>query len=86
MKLYEILKTEIGSNAEIGRRFPAKGKPRTGQAVGKWRSQGVPEDIALLCHLSSCIPYTYNPADYGRKLKMHCHYCAKPWVHCLLSL
>ncbi|WP_342230005.1 hypothetical protein [Yersinia enterocolitica] len=66
MKLYEILKTEIGSNAEIGRRFPAKGKPRTGQAVGKWHSQGVPEDIALLCHLSSCIPYTYNPADYGR--------------------
>lgn len=66
MRLYEILKEQIGSNAEIGRLFPSKGKARTGQAVGKWRAQGVPEDIALLCHLSPKIPYTYNPADYGR--------------------
>ncbi|CAI1012063.1 hypothetical protein [Serratia fonticola] len=66
MQLYEILKQQIGSNAEIGRRFPSKGKARTGQAVGKWKAQGVPEDIALLCHISSVIPYTYNPADYGR--------------------
>ncbi|CQI92245.1 hypothetical protein [Yersinia frederiksenii] len=63
MKLYEILKTEIGSNAEIGRRFPAKGKPRTGQAVGKWRSQGVPEDNGDNIDQGSNVTDCWNTED-----------------------
>lgn len=38
----------------------------TDVAVRQWRRRGIPEHIALLCHLSPDIPYMYNPADYGR--------------------
>ncbi|ECM3181871.1 hypothetical protein QB94_16770 [Salmonella enterica subsp. enterica serovar Newport] len=68
MGLYEFLKATYGSNAAIGRRFPRKGKPRSGQAVGKWAKRGVPEDVAILCHLDVNIPYnhpdlTQNPQN-----------------------
>lgn len=59
MELYKILRTTYGSNAAIGRRFPRKGKPRSGQAVGKWDKRGVPEEVAILCHLDAEIPYTH---------------------------
>lgn len=65
MDLYEILKNIFGSNVEIGRHFPRKGRARTGQAVGKWKKQGVPEDVAILCHLDPAIPYQHPPLTNG---------------------
>lgn len=59
MALYEVLKKIFGSNVEIGRHFPRKGRARSGQAVGKWKERGVPEDVAILCHLNPSIPYTH---------------------------
>lgn len=59
MNLYKTLLAVYDSNAAIGRRFPRKGKPRSGQAVGKWKTRGVPEDVAILCHLDPNIPYTH---------------------------
>lgn len=59
MTLYELLKNAFGSNASIGRRFPRRGKPRSSQAVGKWKIRGVPEDVAILCHLDKAIPYQH---------------------------
>lgn len=59
MALYEVLKDRFGSNAAIGRRFPRRGKPRSSQAVGKWKNSGVPEDVAILCHLDKTIPYQH---------------------------
>lgn len=59
MELYKILKNTFGSNVEIGRHFPRKGKARSGQAVGKWKIRGTPEDVAILCHLDPNIPYTH---------------------------
>lgn len=59
MTLYEILKIQFKTNAAIGRRFPKKGKPRGSQGVGKWKTRGVPEDVAILCHLDPSIPYTH---------------------------
>ncbi|MEC6796809.1 hypothetical protein VXS03_07100 [Photobacterium sp. S4TG1] len=34
-------------------------------AVVKWKKNGPPLHIALLCHLSEDIPYIFNPSDYG---------------------
>ena len=59
MTLYEILKAEFKTNAAIGRRFPKRGKPRGSQGVGKWKTRGVPEDVAILCHLDPKIPYQH---------------------------
>ena len=59
MDLYEILKNMFGSNVEIGRYFPRRGRTRTGHAVGKWKTRGVPEDVAILCHLDPKIPYQH---------------------------
>lgn len=59
MNLYKTLLVVYGSNAAIGRRFPRRGKPRSGQAVGKWAKRGVPEDVAILCHLDAEIPYCH---------------------------
>ncbi|HFW4797475.1 TPA: hypothetical protein ACIBS5_002866 [Salmonella enterica subsp. diarizonae serovar 60-67:z35:-] len=64
MDLYDILKKHFRTNAAIGRYFPKKGKPRSSQAVGKWRNRGVPDDVAILCHLDSKIPYTYPDFPY----------------------
>ncbi|CQI96041.1 hypothetical protein B4900_11455 [Yersinia rohdei] len=36
------------------------------EAIKTYRKRGLPEKVALLCHMSTDIPYTYNPADYGR--------------------
>ncbi|HDL6956636.1 TPA: hypothetical protein PXR55_003062 [Yersinia enterocolitica] len=36
------------------------------EAIKTYRKRGLPEKVALLCHMSIDIPYTYNPADYGR--------------------
>ncbi|HHL2713120.1 TPA: hypothetical protein ACQ39K_004772 [Yersinia enterocolitica] len=60
MSLYLILKEKFKTNSAIGRRFPKKGKPRSSQGVGKWKVRGVPEDVAILCHLDSSIPYTHD--------------------------
>lgn len=59
MTLYEILKAQFKTNAAIGRRFPKKGKARGSQGVGKWKTRGVPEDVAILCHLDPSIPYIH---------------------------
>lgn len=59
MSLYEILKNQYKTNAAIGNRFPRRGKPRSSQAVGKWKIRGVPEDVAILCHLDKSIPYQH---------------------------
>ncbi len=59
MTLFEILKRQFKTNTAIGKRFPRKGKPRSSQAVGKWAMRGVPEDVAILCHLDSTIPYSH---------------------------
>ncbi|WP_315707571.1 hypothetical protein [Brenneria uluponensis] len=36
------------------------------EAIKTYRKRGLPEKVALLCHISTDIPYIYNPADYGR--------------------
>lgn len=59
MNLYDILKKHFRTNAAIGRYFPRKGKPRSGQSVGKWQKRGVPEDVAILSHLDPGIPYEH---------------------------
>lgn len=59
MTLYEILKQRFKTNAAIGRRFPRRGRARSSQAVGKWEKRGVPDDVAILCHLDGEIPYVY---------------------------
>ncbi|MDE1480638.1 hypothetical protein [Xenorhabdus bovienii] len=61
MTLYEILKNIYRTNIAIGHAFPRKGKPRSSQGVGKWKKRGVPEDVAILCHVSPDIPYTHEP-------------------------
>ncbi|MBI6550140.1 hypothetical protein [Xenorhabdus lircayensis] len=60
MNLYEILKNIYKTNAAIGHAFPRKGKPRSSQAVGKWKKRGVPEDVAILCHINPDIPYKHE--------------------------
>ena len=60
MTLFEILKQQFKTNTAIGKRFPRKGKPRSSQAVGKWEVRGVPEDVAILCHLDKDIPYSHQ--------------------------
>ncbi|PSU88138.1 hypothetical protein C0W42_13515 [Photobacterium kishitanii] len=59
--LYEILKLQYKSDAAIGCVFNV-----TRQSVSHWKVNGVPEKIALLCHLSHQIQYKYNPIDFGR--------------------
>ncbi|MGP1989142.1 hypothetical protein [Citrobacter freundii] len=59
MTLYQILKFKFKTNAAIGKRFPRRGKARSSQAVGKWERRGVPEDVAILCHLDTEIPYSH---------------------------
>ncbi|GKX50580.1 hypothetical protein [Budvicia aquatica] len=58
--LYHVLQDKFGSDTKIAKQFNVK-RP----SVFHWRRE-VPEKVALLCHLSPNIPYTYNPADYGR--------------------
>ena len=65
MTLFEILKQQFKTNPAIGKRFPRKGKPRSSQAVGKWEMRGVPEDVAILGHLDSKIPYTHPGISNG---------------------
>ncbi|EBH8909558.1 hypothetical protein ACE2PP_005243 [Salmonella enterica] len=59
MTLYEILKQRFKTNTAIGKHFPRRGKARSSQAVGKWARRGVPEDVAILCHLDAEIPYRH---------------------------
>ncbi|PSU95706.1 hypothetical protein [Photobacterium kishitanii] len=56
--LYNILLRVYGSEAVIAKAFHV-------ERAAHWR-QNVPERIALLCHLSPLIPYTYNPSDFNR--------------------
>ncbi|TNL03457.1 hypothetical protein CYD30_25095 [Kosakonia cowanii] len=74
MTLYEILKQKFKTNAAIGRRFPRRGSARSSQAVGKWANRGVPEDVAILCHLDADIPYLH-PSIPNQKPQggMTCH-------------
>ncbi|WP_244370772.1 hypothetical protein [Rahnella sp. ChDrAdgB13] len=70
MSLYEILKSRFKTNKAIGYRFPRRGKPRSSQCVGKWKVRGVPEDVAILCHLDMNIPYSHSlppdaPSDHA---------------------
>ncbi|HHL2712691.1 hypothetical protein [Yersinia rohdei] len=58
--LYQILKEKYGTDSEIAKAFGVE-RP----TVFPWRKVA-PEKVALLCHMSTDIPYTYNPADYGR--------------------
>ncbi|SCZ72107.1 MULTISPECIES: hypothetical protein [Photorhabdus] len=61
MTLYEILKNIYKTNAAIGHAFPKKGKPRSSQGVGKWKKRGVPDDVAILCHINPDVPYIHEP-------------------------
>ncbi|MCG7588722.1 hypothetical protein [Photobacterium sp. OFAV2-7] len=62
--LYNVLKVKYKTNTAIGTVF---GVSR--QSASLWRTSGVPETIALLCHLSTDIPYVYNPNHYDRDVK-----------------
>jgi hypothetical protein len=73
MELYKILRATYGSNAAIGRNFPRKGKPRSGQAVGKWEKRGVPEEVAILCHLDAEIPYSHPNLCNQKNCTEVCH-------------
>lgn len=57
-KLYDILLDVYGSETTIAKAFQV-------ERASHWRKR-TPERIALLCHLSHDIPYTYNPNFYGR--------------------
>ncbi|PSU19597.1 hypothetical protein CTM97_21710 [Photobacterium phosphoreum] len=59
--LYETLKLKYKTNTAIGCIFNV-----TRQSVSHWKVNGIPENIALLCHLSPQIQYKYNPIDFGR--------------------
>lgn len=56
--LHKILIQRFGSEAEIARAFEVR--------RAQHFASNVPEHIALLCHLDPTIPYTYDPAHYGR--------------------
>ena len=60
----EALKKHFGGPGKTAKAF---GVSRV--SVYQWGTRGVPEHIALLCHLSAEIPYTYKPSDYGRDAK-----------------
>lgn len=48
------------------RAVAAKKLGLTPSALSMMKKRGkISRDIALLCHLSSDIPYTFNPSDYG---------------------
>ncbi|MDA1378705.1 hypothetical protein PCI56_01090 [Plesiomonas shigelloides subsp. oncorhynchi] len=59
--LYKTLLDKYSTEAGIAKAFGVA------RAVS-WRDK-VPEKIALLCHLSPDINYTYNPHDYGREIE-----------------
>ncbi|CEO39107.1 hypothetical protein [Photobacterium kishitanii] len=59
--LYQILLDVFKTEQAIAKAF---GLERASHFKKK-----VPEKIALLCHLSKDIPYTYNPSNYGRNGK-----------------
>ncbi|CNI74768.1 Uncharacterised protein [Yersinia pekkanenii] len=69
MSLYLILKEKFKTNSAIGRRFPKKGKPRSSQGVGKWKCRGVPEDVAILCHLDADIAYSHEGISISAPIK-----------------
>ena len=52
----------FGSVNETAARFHV-----TRTAILKWRTRGIPEYVALLCHLSPDVQYTFQPHDYGRE-------------------
>ncbi|AWK83853.1 Uncharacterised protein [Photobacterium damselae] len=56
--LYNILLDVYGSETAIAKAFQV-------ERASHWK-KGIPERIALLCHLSCDIPYTYNPSVYRR--------------------
>lgn len=58
--LYDVLKSHFGTQSRIANRFSV-----SRQAVSRWDANGVPENIALRCHLDPEIPYIYQPSDYG---------------------
>ncbi|KAB7687399.1 hypothetical protein [Plesiomonas shigelloides] len=58
----ETLVESFGGVSKAAERFNV-----TRTAVLKWRTRGVPEYVALLCHLSPCVDYTFRPQDYGRE-------------------
>ncbi len=60
LKLHDVLMATLGSRNKIATLFNV-----SPQAVSLWKKTGVPERIALLCHLSEDIPYIFNPSDYG---------------------
>ncbi len=59
--IYTVLIHHFGSEAAIARAFGLK-------RVSHFK-QHVPERIALLCHLSPHIPYTYDPTHFSRDAK-----------------
>ena len=59
--LYETLIERFKTQNAIAKAFGV-----TRPAVSIWKKVGVPELVATLCHLDPTIPYTYDPAHYGR--------------------
>lgn len=68
--LHDILIQKFGSEAEIARAFQVK--------RAQHFAKRVPEHVALLCHLDPTIPYTYDPAHYGRDTSNLALSLAKP--------
>ncbi|MGF1727042.1 hypothetical protein [Photobacterium nomapromontoriensis] len=60
MTLIEVLISKYGNVTKAAQAFGV-----SHVAVVKWRKNGAPLHIALLCHISKDIPYIFNPSDYG---------------------
>lgn len=71
--LYETLIERFKTQDGIARAFGV-----TRPAVSIWKKVGVPELIATISHLDPTIPYTYDPAHYGRDTSNLALSLAKP--------
>lgn len=67
----DLMKKRVAIALDILSQFGSPDKAKMAlecsyESIKAYRKRGFPEKVALLCHLSPDIPYTYNPADYGR--------------------
>ncbi|USH03674.1 Cro/Cl family transcriptional regulator [Grimontia kaedaensis] len=71
-ELYDLLLAHFGTQQSIANTFGVS-RP----AVAGWKYH-VPERVALLCHLSQNISYTYDPSHFQRDKKALKLNCVKP--------
>ncbi|WP_158174846.1 Cro/CI family transcriptional regulator [Grimontia hollisae] len=76
-ELYDLLLAHFGTQQNIAKAFDVS-RP----AVAGWKYH-VPERVALLCHLSDVISYTYDPSHFKRNEKGLKLICTKPTPLCL---